>query len=135
MMRQKGFTLIELMIVIAILGILMAIAIPAYQDYLVRARASEALLAMAPAKMGVSEFVNTTGRYPNNLASAGITFAASSYVQTLTVAGSGIVKAQAQNTKCQGAEPLFTLTPTTSSSAVRWKCTTSKATCAPASCR
>jgi type IV pilus assembly protein PilA len=137
MNRQNGFTLIELMIVIAILGILMAIAIPAYQDYLVRAKASEALLAMAPAKMGVSEFVNANGRFPNNLASAGTTFTASSYVQTLMVSGLGIVKAQAQNTKCKAVEPLFTLTPTTSASAVRWKCTvnTTSTTCAPASCR
>jgi len=136
MKRQQGFTLIELMIVIAILGILMAIAIPAYQDYLVRARASESLLAMAPAKLGVSEFVETNGRWPGtSLASVGLTFVSTSYVSTVTIGSNGVVNAQAQATNCSGGEPLFTMTPTTSASAVKWKCTTSKPTCAPASCR
>jgi type IV pilus assembly protein PilA len=124
------------MIVIAILGILMAIAIPAYQDYLVRAKASEALLAAAPAKLGVSEFASTNGRFPSTIASAGVSFAASSYTATETVAA-GVITTTAQNTKCKGGEPIFTLTPTTTASSVKWKCTVNSAatTCAPASCR
>ncbi len=68
---QQGFTLIELMIVVAIIGILAAIAIPAYQDYTIRAKVSEAVLAASPAKTSVSEFFMSNGVMPNDEAEAG----------------------------------------------------------------
>jgi type IV pilus assembly protein PilA len=64
MRRNKGFTLIELMIVVAIIGILAAIAIPAYQDYIARAQASEAMQLLGGAKAPMAEFFADKGRWP-----------------------------------------------------------------------
>ena len=63
---QKGFTLIELMIVVAIIGILAAIALPAYQDYTVRAKLSEAITAASSARTTIAEYVSTNGELPTD---------------------------------------------------------------------
>jgi type IV pilus assembly protein PilA len=69
---QKGFTLIELMIVVAIIAILAAIAIPAYQDYVVRSQVSEGMSLVDGAKTAVAEFYSNDGHFPANNASAGL---------------------------------------------------------------
>ena len=86
---QKGFTLIELMIVVAIIGILAAIAIPAYQDYTIRAQVTEGLSLASPVKAGVAESYANSGTWPADLAAAGGTLAtppSGKYVTGVTVA-------------------------------------------------
>jgi len=137
MKTNKGFTLIELMIVIAILGILMAIAIPAYNDYLARARASEAVYAAAPYKLGASEYYISNGTWPANLTGVGVTFAQTTYVSAVTyAANAGTFTVASRNTKCTGTSPSFTFAPTVATNNnVSWTCTSDNAVCAPATCR
>ncbi|HFA1813498.1 TPA: pilin, partial [Neisseria gonorrhoeae] len=93
---QKGFTLIELMIVIAIVGILAAVALPAYQDYTARAQVSEAILLAEGQKSAVTEYYLNHGEWPANNTSAGVASASDikgKYVQKVEV-NNGVVTAQ-----------------------------------------
>ncbi|EOG0135676.1 pilin, partial [Neisseria gonorrhoeae] len=93
---QKGFTLIELMIVIAIVGILAAVALPAYQDYTARAQVSEAILLAEGQKSAVTEYYLNNGEWPKDNASAGVASASDikgKYVKSVTVTN-GVVTAQ-----------------------------------------
>ncbi|HGT9300315.1 TPA: pilin [Neisseria meningitidis] len=93
---QKGFTLIELMIVIAIVGILAAVALPAYQDYTARAQVSEAILLAEGQKSAVTEYYLNHGIWPGDNTSAGVASSSTikgKYVQSVTVAN-GVITAQ-----------------------------------------
>ena len=88
---QQGFTLIELMIVVAIIGILAAIAIPAYQDYTIRSKVTELVNAAGVAKTGVAEYYQSKGRMPANSDEAGVSDKGTANSSAPVVAAGGII--------------------------------------------
>ena len=127
MKKQQGFTLIELMIVVAIIGILAAIAIPAYQDYTIRAQVSEGLNLSGGAKAAVTEYFQDRGTMPASNTQAGL--AASGDIQgkyVSSVDGSGgiitVTYGKAAHTTISGSAILMTA-DTTAAGSVQWICT------------
>jgi type IV pilus assembly protein PilA len=125
---QQGFTLIELMIVVAIIGILAAIAIPAYQDYTIRAQVSEGLNLSGGAKAAVSEFFMDQGVYPANNVTAGIEAPAAingKYVTQVAVANGTITVTYGLDANANIAGATLTMTPIPAAAnlgSVSWTC-------------
>jgi type IV pilus assembly protein PilA len=108
---QKGFTLIELMIVVAIIGILAAVALPAYQDYTVRAKMSEVILAMSACRTSITEVYQTGGTPPSANSWGCETGVSSKYVAGLATDANGIVTASIQNISSDVNAKQVTLAP------------------------
>ena len=122
---QKGFTLIELMIVIAIIGILAVVALPAYQDYTARAQVSEALTLAEGQKSAVTEYRSDRGDWPTTNAMAGVASSISGkYVASVEVSADGIITATMKssniNNDIKGGTLI--LTPTDVAGSFTWTC-------------
>lgn len=139
---STGFTLIELMIVVAIIAILAAIAVPAYQNYLIRSQVSEGFSLATGAKAAVWDFTANTGRFPGSNQSAGIATSTSikgKYVSSVDVTGGLVTVSFGGSSANVAIKPdVLVLSPATSTGSITWNCankTTIPGLYLPSACR
>ena len=137
-MNTKGFTLIELMIAIAIIGILLSLAIPAYQDYTVRAKISEAINVASSLKVMISEYYITMAKFPESAEQAGIdTGFSTQYISGLSYHkddGENHARVKltfSENTGAEVANKAIVMTATQNAGTLRWTCSNDKEDDAP----
>lgn len=139
MKRAQGFTLIELMIVVAIIAILAAIALPAYQDYVARAQVAEGLGLATGAKTAIATYYGSTGRFPSNNPVAGLDEAEKikgRYVRSVTVDDSGKISVEfSDKASSKISGDILTLHARNNLGSLSWRCDGIKPKYLPESCR
>ncbi len=124
---QQGFTLVELMMVVAIIGTLASIAMPAYMDYSIRAQVGEGAYLISSAKVAVVESYQDAGAYPSDNATAGLEAAANitgKYVSQVEVTGAGLIEVTYGNdVNNRIFNAVLTFSPTDNSGSLTWDCT------------
>jgi type IV pilus assembly protein PilA len=141
---QKGFTLIELMIVVAIIGILAAVALPAYQDYTARSQLSEPIVLSDGVKNAITEYWTNNGSFGTNNSSVGLPAAASisgKYTAKVGITASGVIEAtmKSQSVAKGLASEVLVFSAITSAGSISWRCKAKATTLAqkflPTACR
>ena len=141
--NNKGFTIIELMIAVAIIGVLAAIAVPAYSNYVVRAKVTEAISFAQSAQTAVAEYYQSNGSLPSTASQAGVSSTMSgTNVTGLSVGTSGVISVTMNNasiTALTSSTNVLAFTPNASSNGITWSCsgsgTTIPAQYLPSACK
>ncbi|WP_428421273.1 pilin [Methylibium sp.] len=131
---QQGFTLIELMIVVAIIGILAAVALPAYQDYTVRARVTELILGASGARAVITEHCQQANTCAG-LSTATIVIASTKYISAADIADAGVISVSGKDAIGTTGAVTVTLTPSWNGNTADWSCTGGPLRFMPATCR
>lgn len=138
-MNQRGFTLIELMIVVAIIAILAAIALPAYQDYVARGQVAEGLSLSSGAKEAIATYYSDHGDFPSGNLAAGMAAPASvngKFVRSVSVGTRGKIEVEfSESASSKIAHQVLTLAATDSNGSITWSCGGLEAKYLPSSCR